>query len=852
MRLPAVALLIAVVGTSAPGRSQPTTLTATRATTPPRIDGQDGDAVWRSTARTSDFRTFTPREGGEPTFRTELRAAYDDRALYVFVRAFDPRPDSIVRLLSRRDTDGPPNDQLQLFIDSFYDRRSGYEYIVNAAGVKSDYLLFDDTGFDQSWDGVWDVATRVDSAGWTAEYAIPLQQLRFSDRRSPVFGIMLWRLVGRTGERVSWPPYRPSRSGYVSQTGTLHGVRDLVRPASLEGAPYALARARNTAADLASEASIRTNLTLGGDLRFLPRPHVSVDATVNPDFGQIESDPAVLDLTGFEVFQAERRPFFLEGAGQFNVPLASDGSAMLFHSRRIGRAPALASTFGGVDAPTETTIHAAAKLTARLSPATSVVALSAVTAEEHGGSRPLGGRSVVEPRAHFGVARIQRDFRRGRSGIGLMITRVDRDGGDSASAAILPRSAQAAAVITQHQTVDGNYRVSGWLGASDIRGTTSAIGALQLSNVHGLHQSDASLQFDSARTALRGIAGLLFAGKVAGGVTRYDASYRWISPGFDVNELGFLTKAGVQSVAANAGLRATRAGQIARLPYRTASAMLGFAGEWSSGGLAFARAASLTSAMQLPNLMQLQAVVSQQLPGAYCTMSCTRGGPALVDASRTRAVLDVTGDPRRRLIPHIAVDWFRDDEGRSHGGGAQLDVLWRARSNLDASLAVSASDATNDAFFYRRFGSMRSDTSHVTVARLDQPVRSITARLDYTMTTSLSVQWYAQAYVSRGTYTMVRELADARAHRYDDRFRPFIDPRVADDPGGVDFRQFRSNAVLRWEYRPGSTLFVVWTQGRNLDSSESGALRIGPDLRELFERRPANVVAAKVSYWLNR
>ena len=824
---------------------------ATRADTPPRIDGRATDAVWQIAERRSEFRTFSPREDGDPTFRTELQVAYDDRALYVLVRAFDPHPDIIVRILSRRDTDGAPNDQVQLFIDSFHDRRSGYEYIVNAAGVKSDYVLFDDTGFDQSWDGVWDVATSVDSLGWVAEFAIPLQQLRFTDRRAPRFGIMMWRLVGRTGERASWPLYRPSRSGYMSQTGTLDGIRDLARGTSLEASPYSLVRTRNAGTASAADR-LQTNVSLGGDVRFLPRPNVSIDATFNPDFGQVESDPAVLDLSGFEVFQAERRPFFLEGAGQLSLPLATDGTATLFHSRRIGRTPQLAAALGGDDAPTETTIHGAAKVTARVSSSMSLVALLATTAEERGATSPDGGRIVVEPRASFAVARMQQEFRAGRSGIGLMVTRVDRSGADSLAASVIPRLAQAAALTTQHQTADGNYRVSGWIGGSDVRGSRSAIATLQLSTVHGFQQPDAAVRFDSTRPALRGGGGQLFAGKVAGGVTRFDASYRWISPGFDVNDIGFMTSAGLRTLAANAGLRSTRTGRLASIPYRSAAATLGFVADWTSAGLPLARGASVTGTMQLPNQIQLQTTMSQQLAGGFCTMSCTRGGPALVDPARTRIAVDVTGDPRRRIVPHANVEWNRDDEGRSHAARVQADAVWRARSNLDVSLAMNAAESVSDAFFYRRFGSVLSDSARVTVGRLDQPIRSITGRLDYTVTTALSVQWYGQAYVSRGTFTNIRELASPRADRYDDRFQAVVDTTLTGDPDGVDFRQFRSNAVVRWEYRPGSTLFVVWTQGRNIGSSESGALRMGPDLRELFRQRPANQFAVKASYRLSR
>jgi hypothetical protein len=824
-------------------------ITARRAASAPRIDGADADPVWRDAESRSDFLTFQPREGAAPSVHTELRVAYDDRALYILVRAFDPHPDSIVRLLSRRDTDGAPNDQLQLWIDSFNDRRSGFEYIVNAAGVKSDYLIFDDTGFDQSWDGVWDVATRVDSLGWVAEYAIPLQELRFDDRDAPVFGIMLWRLVGRRGERVSWPAYRPSRSGYMSQTARLEGIRDLVRPVSLVAIPYALGRARNAPA---TGRAGRADATVGSDVRFVPVPNVGIDATINPDFGQVESDPAVLDLSGFEVFQAERRPFFLEGAGALHLPLALDGSAVLFHSRRIGRAPALAPVVGGSDPPSETTIHGAAKIVARFSPATSLVALSATTAEETGAPRARGGAHVLEPRAHYGVARLQHDFRRGRSGIGAMFTRVDRARGDLATSSVMPKMAQAIAVTTQHQTDDGNLRVSGWFATSDVRGSREAIGVLQRSPVHGFQRPDDAEVIDLGRERLGGTAGQVFAGKVAGGVTRYDISYRWITPEFDVNEMGFLTRSGVRNLSANAGLRATHAGSALGIPYRSVALMVAFAGDWESSGLPASRTLSVDANMQLENLASVQGSVAQELGGAFCSLTCTRGGPALVDEPRTSLAVNATGDPRRRLVPHAGVRLSRDDQGRSRQLSTQVDLVWRARTNLDLSLAANAGSATHDAFFYRQVGEATSDTARVLVARLAQPTRSLTARIDYTLTTTLSAQWYAQAFVSRGAYANVRELADPRADAYDDRFNTAIDTSASAPAVGVDFRQFRSNVVVRWEYRPGSTLFLVWTQGRDVASTDTGALRLGPDLRGLFRTRPRNVLAVKASYWFSR
>jgi hypothetical protein len=433
-----------------------------------------------------------------------------------------------------------------------------------------------------------------------------------------------------------------------------------------------------------------------------------------------------------------------------------------------------------------------------------------------------------------------------------MWTRVDREAGDSALSATLPGLAQAAAFTTQHQSNDGNYRVSGWIAASDVRGTPSAITRLQLSTIHGFQRPDDDVRLDATRRALRGVAGQLFAGKVGGGSTRYDASFRWIAPGFDVNEMGFLMSAGLRSVVASAGLRASRPGVLAGVPYRSASVTLAFAGDWSSSGLALGRTVSATGSMQLMNQWQLRSTLAQQLPGAYCTMICTRGGPALVDPPRTAASLDVSGDPRRRLVPHGNMEWYRDDGGRSGSLTGQVDFLWHARTNLDLSLIAAASHVSYDSFFYRWFGVPNADTAHLTFARLEQPVRALTARLDYTMTPTLSVQWYAQVYLSRGAYSNIRALASARARRYEERFVPYADTTVTRNPDGVDFRQLRSNAVIRWEYRPGSTLFIVWTQRRHIDSSNSGTLRTGPDLRELFSRRPDNVLAIKLSYWLSR
>jgi hypothetical protein len=830
-------------------------LLAKRIATAPVIDGRDDDAAWKDGPISTDFRDFAPREGIAPSVRTSVRIRYDDRALYILVRAFDPAPDSIVRRSARRDTFDATADQILIFLDPFHDARTGFEFDVSASGVKADAAIFDDTSEDYSWDGVWDAATHTDSLGWIAEIAIPFSQLRFADRRAPVFGIIVGRWIARSGERMSIPQYSRAKAGLVSQMGRLEGLHDVATSSALEATPYMLARVRSLPVNESRQATLQTRPSVGADVRWVPEPSVSVDATVNPDFGQVEADPASVNLTGVEIYQTEKRPFFVDGAGLLALPLATDGSAQLFDSRRIGRRPSLYDTFGAADSPTETSILGAAKVTARLTSSTSIAALTAVTGEVDGRARgEREGAYVIEPHASDLVARVQQDFRGGRSGVGLMITDIARDRPDSISASLLPASARALALATQHQSRDGAYQATGWLASSDVRGSAAAISTLQLSPVHAFQRPDDGVFYDSTRDDLHGSAAFVSLAKVAGGITRFSSTYRRIGPAFDVNDLGFLTTSGVQDWSSIIGIDQNRPGSVARIPYRRANVSLGYSGEWSTTGLAFGRALSINSVLQLSNLSQLQATVSQQLPGGFCELTCTRGGPALVDPPRSTAIVDFTGDPRHAFLPHTNVEYDRDDEGRTYAVSASMDGTWRVRSDLELSLAIYAFNAHYDWYFYGSFGSALSDTTHYTVARLDLATRSLTPRLNYALTTTLTLQWYAQAYISRGAYSDVREIVDPRSRDERTRFRPYADSAVRSRPGGVDFKQLRSNMVMRWEYRPGSTLFVVWSQGRDLDATDPARLGLWPgrDLRGLFALWPQNTIAVKLSYWMRR
>jgi hypothetical protein len=374
----------------------------------PVLDGTDNDAAWRDAVVIDQFIQFVPTEAGPPAFPTTARVVYDERYLFVFVRASDPHPDSIVGRLSRRDVDSN-SDKIGLIIDAYHDRRTGVMLSVNPAGVRNDAVLFLDNQTDAAWDGVWEVATRVDSSGWTAEFRVPFSQLRFNDQPDHVFGFAVWREIARRSQKDVWPPtYRDSRQAIASQIGTLEGISGIRRSSKLELLPFVTAQSLTE--QRPGDWTHPSRATMGLDFKYGIKENLTLDATINPDFGQVEADPAVLNLTAFEVRFEERRPFFQEGVGMFRCTPCQG----IFYPRRIGRTPQLRSDPGD---PLSTTIMGAAKLTGRVGGGFNVGVLDAVTQREVGVSG-----STIEPQTNYLVTRVSRDMRGGSSSIGIIST----------------------------------------------------------------------------------------------------------------------------------------------------------------------------------------------------------------------------------------------------------------------------------------------------------------------------------------------------------------------------------------------------------------------------------------------
>ena len=837
-------------------RASANSASATRASVAPVLDGRTDDPAWANAQVIDQFLEYEPNEGKVSRFRTEVRVTYDDRNLYVLARMYDPAPDSIISLLSRRDV-RTQSEQLKLVIDSYNDNKTAFQFITNPAGVKRDFYVSNDNNEDDSWDAVWDVGTKVDSVGWVAEFRIPFSQMRFAPSDDMKFGLLIVRDVARTGERISWPLIKRSVQGYVSQAGELSGIGRLPTPRRLEILPYAVAKSSTrdygTARPGLGRYEHPNDITLGADLKYGLSSNLTLDATINPDFGQVEADPANLNLTAFETFFEERRPFFLEGAGIFsfntNCGDIDSGCTGLFYSRRIGRSPQLSNMYGDVSSPTATPIAAAGKVTGRLANGVSIGILNAMTKELDGVRGPNNTIAAIEPRTNYSVLRLQKDHADGQGEMGIMLTGVNRSL-DASSEPYLREAAYSGGLDVRRRMFAKNYEMRAFVAMSDVRGSAQSIASLQTNNVHSFQRPDDAVIYDPTRTSLRGDAERISFSKFGGGITRFQSVYQRYSPGFETNDLGYQQRADHQMFRNWFALQFNKPTKVYQRAFFNFNAME----EWNTGGLVLGNGVNHNNHIQWKNFMWTH--FGFNLNGYHTSYNdrASRGGPAIRVSPNQNFWAGVESDSRRQVTGSVWFGGGKSDGGRSFYGYIEPNVNFRLSSRFSASASVGYNRNADDWQYYAQYGAVGSDTTHFTFARLDQTTMSMSTRLNFTATPNLSFQFYAQPYESKGTYADQREIASARAANYSDRFKAYGNKTGIFD--GFNFRQFNSNAVVRYEYRPGSTLFVVWQQGRNNyltpgDPGYTGNYDFSRDYRNVFQDHPNNTFLVKWSYWLN-
>jgi hypothetical protein len=852
----------------------------TRATTSIAIDGRLDEPPWRDALPAGEFRQVEPLEGAPATEPTEVRVLFDEGALYVGVRLTDRDPAGIARQRSRRDA-LVEADRFTLYLDPNHDHLTGAAFTVTAAGVQRDTALSNDVVEDESWDAVWASAVEVDEGGWTVEMRVPFSQLRFPPSDRPVWGINAARVVLRKHE-VTWlSPVPRNQGALVSRMAHLDGLPPLQPPRHLELRPYVSGRLEwiepPRPGDPFNDGS-RVRGGAGADVKVGLASNLTLDATVNPDFGQVEVDPAVVNLTAFETFFQEKRPFFIEGSQAFSGYGKSGAASnatyfrpepILFYSRRIGRPPQGAAPAEHVDRPSATTILGAAKLTGRTRGGWTVSVVDALTAEESArtATGPARGRVTVEPFTNYGAGRAFKEIGP-RAGIGVIATSTTRRLAGTSLEQALAASATVGG-LDAHWLVDRRreWVIHGSVAASRVSGTPEAIAAVQRAPARYYQRPDAPhVRFDAARTSLAGWMGDLAINRNSGNVLA-NARLWGNSPGLEVNDLGFVTQTDRAGGHAQVVWRKLTPGRF----LRTWSITPGKWWTWNFGGECQGDGEQVTTSLQFLNYWALD--LSAGNSRDTWDDKLTRGGPTVVRPGIRQIQAGLATDMRRQFVGRIAATWSDRNFGswsRTFGGA----IEYKPSPVVSVSVGPTVLDAHTVAQYLRTVDDALATATfgrRYVFGDLRQTEVSIESRVNVVLSPRVSLQAYVQPLVSVGRYDSIRQLAARKTYdfpRYGTdlgTLTPGPSARTFTiDPDGVgpatpfvlpdpDFnvKSLRLNAILRWEWRPGSTFYVVWTQSRR-DDTRPGVFAFGRDVGDLLSADPDDVLMVKATWYFAR
>lgn len=830
------------------------------------VDGSLTEAVWHEAPKQSGFTQRFPKDGIKATLETRFAVLYDDKAIYVGVWADDPEPDKIRRLLTRRDVDSP-SDVIAVGFDSYHDRRTAFVFQLNAAGVQRDQILFDDSKEDTTWDAVWTGDAAITATGWTAEFRIPLNQLRFSTGDAQEWGMQVVRAVSRTQEQASWSPWPRSGDQIVSRFGIVDGISRLSPGRRLELLPYASGGFDVMPVEAGDPLNDPRNMrgNIGLDVKYGLTSAFTLSATINPDFGQVEADPSQINLSANELFFAEKRPFFLEGVDLFKLPIGNSDNNQegTFYSRRIGAAPDLPDAdYDYIRAPTSTTIYGAMKLSGKTERGWSLGVFDAITGSEEATLSGAAGMSdvIVAPLTNYAVGRLKRDLNDGDTAVGLSATSVHRALADTPLASKLHDQAYTVGAQVSHRFTPAWQLELSTVG-SLVHGTKEAIAETQLSTRHLYQRPDATnATFDPNRTALSGVGATWKVGRYGDTKhwrTLFGGDIRTI--GLELNDMGFQHHSDRAIPFYWVEYRDDDPGESI-LNWRfsndvflvtTLEPQATDYGWESNGNVQFSNYWSVNFNSNLAN-----GVVE---PGAL------RGGASLQTDPNFSGSIGVNTDNRKPIQLFLGTYGNRTWASGSAGGGFDIGATIHARSNIDVYVGPSFSRNNNGMQYIDQVDDS-DGMRHYVFGRIKQTTTSLTMRLDWTFTPRLALQAYAQPFVATGRYSQLKDVDNPRAERFEDRFTAISgsDYTLRDDvytvtaPSGAtysfdrpdfDFRQLRSTLVIRWEYRPGSTVFAIWSHGRT-SSIVDGRFRLGNDVSSLVDTEGENVVMVKANYWI--
>lgn len=828
----------------------------------PTLDGFLDDDVWNDVKWGVDFVEVNPDENTPPSEQTKFKILYDQKYLYVGVLALDSAPETITKRLTRRD--GFDGDRINILIDSYHDLRTAFLFTVTAAGVRGDELVTENgNDIDDSWNPIWSTKAQIIPEGWSAELKIPLSQLRFGNAKEQVWGLNVVRNLFRENELSAWDRIPVGSPGWVSEAGELRGIKNIKPQKQLEIQPFTVTQLQTYEAeqgnpyldgqDVKFNAGIDAKIGVTNDL--------TLDVTVNPDFGQVEADPAAIALDGFEVFNREQRPFFVENKNIFDYRFA-DNRDNLFFSRRIGRAPQVyPSTPSGsfINRPQNTTILGAAKFSGKTKNGWSIGVLESMTSTEFVEINSNGAISEaeIEPFTNYFVGRVQKDMNERNTFLGGMFTATNRSISDATSE--LRKSAYSGGIDFRHQWKNRAYYVQTNFVMSHVAGSPEAIQSTQENLTHLFNRVDAShLEVDPNRTTLTGTGGLFDIGKVGGKNWNYNTGFKWSSPELELNDIGFLRRADQKFQFFNLRYNIAKPVSVFREINLRVNQFTSYDFEGNHNRTQY----DFRSRLNFLNNWGVSIGWTHK-PRIFLN-SALRGGPRWRFSKENFKFLFINSDDRKKFYTRLGVIHSQAEEDNFSFLKLEAGLNYQPFNALNISISPEFESRSNKTQYVTQVD--HNNSKRYILGTIDNQTLSASFRINYTINPNLTIQYYAQPFISRGRYSDFKYVTNATAEGLNDRFYAYNPSEITLNNGSYsvdenangtldysfenpDFNivQFNSNLVMRWEYIPGSELFLVWSQGTRATISATESLVDGFQTG-ILDQQPQNIFLIKATY----
>jgi hypothetical protein len=842
------------------------------------IDGRLDESIWKNDS-VNEFTQKDPNEGSPATQKTDVWIAYDNDNIYIAARMLDSRPELIDASLGRRDQ-YVNSDWFGFYVDPYNDKKTGFYFGVNAGGSMVDGTLFNDSWDDDTWDGIWEAKTLVDDEGWTVEIKIPFSQMRFKEAEHMEWGINFVREIKRNNEKSYFVMIPKKESGFVSRFATLEGLNGIKPKQRFEILPYFVQKAQYLVHDKNDPfyKSSQYKPAIGADLKIGIGSNFNIDATINPDFGQVEVDPAVINLSAFESYFNEKRPFFIEGSSNYYFGIGgvnnnwgfNFGWPELFYSRRIGRSPrGVTSNAEYIKYPSETRIIGAAKLSGKLDETTTIGALGAVTERTHASlwNNGTATNQEVEPLAFYGVFRTKKEFNEGNQSLGLMFTSTNRSFNENGLENNLSKNAYAFGLDGwTFLDDDKEYALAAAVAGTYVNGTKEFVQNLQKQAYRYYQRPDATYSsFDPEKTSLSGYYGRIMLNRQRGNFY-INSAVGLVSPGFEQNDLGFQFMADKINFHTVLGYRWFEPDGIFRNKqvYVTYARSFNFEGNTINNFIWYRLGTTFTNYYGL--------YFGGNVNFRSLNPTLTRGGPLGISPASYYFWVNLESDSREKLIANLEVDYSKNEIGGQYRL-FNLSLTWKPSTQLAFSFGPSLETSNPMQQWVKNVEdptAVNTYNNRYVFAEIKQNTLSANIRLNWTFTPTLTLQLFMQPFFAVGDYVDFKEMARPRTttFNYYGKNGSTINYSKDDnvytvDPDGngpakvfsfsnpdFNYKSIRGTAVLRWEAMPGSILYIVWSHDQqNYDNA--GEFSFARDMKNLWRSEGNNIFMVKFSYWLD-